>query len=75
MINYCVHYHFDSVAMWPLVQVLDNLLLGAMARLQQYDQLVLAILRKIEPVHIRKREQTLDTFRGQVGCLSTDSYL
>ena len=52
--------------MWPLLQVLDILLLGATARLQQCDQLVLAISHEIEPVHIRKREQTLDTFHGQV---------
>ena len=44
--------------MWPLLQVLDTLLLGATARLQQYDRLVLAISHEIEPVHIRNREQT-----------------
>ena len=52
--------------MWPLLQVLDILLLGTTAWLQQCDQLVLAISCEIEPVHIRKWEQTLDTFRGQV---------
>ena len=46
MSNYCAHYDF---AMWPL-QVLDTLLLGATARLQQYNQLVLAILREIKPL-------------------------
>ena len=66
MSNYCFRYDFDSVAMWPQLQVLDTLLLGAMARLQRYDLLVLAISREIEPMHIRNREQTLDTFRGQV---------
>ena len=29
MFNYCVRYNFESVAMWPLLQVLDTLLLGA----------------------------------------------
>ena len=54
------------VAMWPLLQVLDTLLLGATAQLQQYNRLVLAVLCEIEPVHIRNREQTVDTFREQV---------
>ena len=44
---YCVRYDFDSIAMWLLLQVLDTLLLGAMAWLQQYDRLVLAISREI----------------------------
>ena len=76
-INYCVRYDFDSVAMWPLLQVLDILLLGATARLQQCDQLVLAISREIEPVHIRKREQSwiLSWVSGLQCCrLPTDSY-
>ena len=59
--------------------MLDALLLGVTARLQQYNQLVLAISREIEPLHIRKREQTLDTFCGQVAYnvavfKPTDSY-
>ena len=53
----------DSVAMWPL---LHTLLLGATARPQQYDRLVLAISREIEPLQIQKREQTMDTLCWQV---------
>ena len=58
MSNYCTRNNFDSVAMWPLLQVLDTSCLA----LQQCDRLVLAILREIEPLHIRKKEQKLDTF-------------
>ena len=59
--------------------MLDTLLLGATAWLQPYNQLVLAISHEIEPLHIRKREQTLDTFCGQVAynvavIKPTDSY-
>ena len=48
--------------------MLDTLLLGVTrtARLQQYDRLFLAVSREIKPVHIRKRDQTLDTFCRQV---------
>ena len=73
MSNYCAHYDF---AMWPLLQVLDTLLLGTTTRLQQYNRLVLAVSCEIEPLLRQKREQTLDIFCGQVAynVANFDSY-